>query len=143
MNHKNKGFTLIELMIVIAIIGILMAYAIPAYQAYVVRSKAGECLTLSNGAKVAVSERWSTINSLASINSNTQAFLQSATQISGANVSSVQISGAGIITCTYNNLDSSLAGQSIVLTPIENNGSLSWLCTSSVGLDVKYRPGDC
>lgn len=141
MKQKKKGFTLIELMIVIAIIGILMAYAIPAYQAYVIRSKAGECLVLMNGAKVGVSERWSALNSLAAISSNGSALV--ASSISGANVDSVVITSPGVITCTYNNLDSNLAGESIVLTPMDNNGSLDWICTSSLGLDIKYRPGGC
>ena len=140
-NQKQAGFTLIELMIVIAIIGILMAYAIPAYRDYTTRSKAGECLALSNGAKLAVSERWSATNSLGSISSNTNAFLAAAASITGANIKSVTVSGSGLITCLFSSTDTDLNAKTTILTPSDVGGSLEWACTSN--LAAPHRPGGC
>lgn len=143
--HKNiiqNGFTLIELMIVIAIIGILMAYAIPVFQDYTTRSKAGECLSLSNGAKVAVSERWSALNNLAAISTNATAFLAPANTITGLNVSTVEVGANGVITCTFNVEDPDLAGNTILFIPADIGGSLSWTCDAS-SLTIEIRPGNC
>jgi type IV pilus assembly protein PilA len=142
ITNKHKGFTLIELMIVIAIVGILMLYAIPAYSDYLIRSKAGECISMSNGAKVGVSERWSALNSLAAITDNTTALVAPAASITGANVLSVQVSANGVITCTFNNNDSELSGSTIVLTPNEAGGSLEWACTTTI-VKPAHQPGNC
>ncbi len=139
-NKNAQGFTLVELMIVIAIIGILMAYAIPAYRDYGSRTRAAECLAVSGGAKVAVSERWSANNALP--NTNDEAFLPAMNTITGVDVASVEVIAGGTIVCTFNNSDPDLAGNTISLIPTIGFGSLSWACDAS-SLPVNLRPSSC
>lgn len=144
----QQGFTLIELMIVVAIIGILAAVALPAYQDYTVRAKVTEGLSLAGAAKVAVAEN--------AANGAPYASGFSAPQATN-NVASVAITEAsGEITITYANAIDS--GHTIVLTPksggnpftggtasattIPNGGSVEWDCKGGT-LAAKYRPAAC
>ena len=153
MNRKlQKGFTLIELMIVIAIIGILAAIAIPAYQDYTIRSKVAEGLNLAGAAKLAVAETYDSEGRFKAAE-NASYGLPEATSINGNYVTSVAITdGSGTITITYK--DSGLGGtpeadgKTLVLDPEPRQGSMEWACDGSGSAEDgtmpnKYRPNEC
>jgi len=142
MKKMQQGFTLIELMIVIAILGILMAIAIPAYQDYTVRAKVSEGMNVAGAAKLAVAETYQTKGTWPT--SNPDAGLPGATSINGNNVTSVGVA-AGKITITYNAQEPKISTKKIVLSPSFTGGSVTWNCKSAVGTDVdqKYLPSAC
>ncbi len=141
---KQQGFTLIELMIVVAIIGILAAIAIPAYQDYTIRAQVSEGLNLAGGAKAAVSEY--TMDRGSFPNSNSQAGISDATDIQGKYVTSVTVESTGIITVLYGQeAHTTLSGGELELSPFTNAGSVEWDCranTSNVIAD-KHLPAAC
>ena len=133
---KNKGFTIIELMIAVAIIGVLAAIAIPAYQNYIIRAKVSEALTFASQAKTAVAEYYQSQGSLPT--SNTQAGL--ATSISGTNVSAVSVGTNGAITVTTS--IATITGN-IMFSPATSASGITWSCTGGGTLDNQYRPSNC
>lgn len=142
MKKLQKGFTLIELMIVVAIIAILAAIAIPAYQDYLVRTQVSEGAVLSDGAKTAVAEFYSNTGRL--VGNNASAGLATPASISGKYVANVTVA-AGIITATYGNQANTAitgAANTFVLSPVTNAGSINWTCTKSTVLP-KYLPTSC
>ena len=148
---KQQGFTLIELMIVVAIIGILAAIAIPAYQDYTIRAQVSEGLNLSGGAKAAVTEFFQDRG--AQPTTNLEAGLEACGGIQGNYVVSVAVNvdcgaagPAGVITVTYGNqAHATIAGQSITLTPnVANAGSVAWTCASPGQVIAnKHLPAAC
>jgi len=136
--RKMQGFTLIELMIVVAIVGILAAIAIPAYQDYTTRAKIAEGITVAAGAKTAVSVTRQATGTLPT--SNASAGLPSPSSIRGNYVSQVAVNGSGIITITYS--APPVNGQTLLLTPVFSGGSLTWQCSSAT-ISVQFLPSDC
>ena len=142
MQKVQQGFTLIELMIVVAIIGILAAIAIPAYQDYTIRAQVSEGINLASGAKTAVSEVFQ--DSGAFPTSNSAAGLSQPASIEGKYVSQVAVGAGGAITATYgNDVNSKItdASGTCTMTPTDNGGSVSWECDCN--FDNKWRPNAC
>ena len=138
MKKVQKGFTLIELMIVIAIIGILAAVAIPAYQDYVVRTRVSEGVNLAAGAKTGVSEF--VLTNAEFPQNNTSAGVSAPTDITGNNVQSIDVTGS-TITITYTG-DDNIAGDTITLTAATTAGSVQWTCAAGT-IDAQYLPASC
>lgn len=136
--YNKKGFTLIELMITVAIVGILAAVAIPNYQNYVARSQVSEGVVLASGSKPVIAEYFSNHGNY-----------PTATDIGfsgnvGSYISQTSIGSEGKIIATLGNkANSSISGETITLTPEEdeNTHNLKWNCTSTV--DAKYLPNSC
>jgi type IV pilus assembly protein PilA len=142
MKTTQKGFTLIELMIVVAIIAILAAIAIPAYQDYLVRTQVSEGAVLADGAKTAVAEFYSSTGHFPA--NNVSAGLATATSINGKYVSQVaQVSG--LITASYGGPKASSnipASSTLLISAIPNAGSVNWTCKSTT-IAAKYLPTAC
>jgi len=141
MNHVQKGFTLIELMIVVAIIGILAAVAIPAYQDYIARSQVSEAVSLTAGGKTPLAEyfadkgQWPSTAS--DVMGNTSGkYVSAITIVAGGNATSAislegRMKDAGI--------NSAITGTTLILTSADGK---SWDCTTGT-IGSKYRPAAC
>ena len=145
MKSMQKGFTLIELMIVIAIIGILAAVALPAYQDYTARSQVSEALSLGGGAEAAVTEYWSNKGSFPG--TNYSAGLATDTSITGKYVAKVTVKD-GLITATMKGTGSvanGIGSGTLQLSPMTSAGAVTWTCKSGGGspLKAKYLPSSC
>jgi type IV pilus assembly protein PilA len=162
MKSVQKGFTLIELMIVIAIIGILAAIAIPAYQNYTIRSQVTEGLSLSDPYKTAIAEFYQNNGTFpAGVSANGSATtIPMGPNTVGKYVSAVTVVAGGNIQITYSGtqVNQKIAGKLLIIQPgTDLNGDVSWVCGLAVAptgvtlnqanggttLSAQYLPSDC
>ncbi|HEZ4097439.1 TPA: pilin [Neisseria meningitidis] len=131
MNTLQKGFTLIELMIVIAIVGILAAVALPAYQDYTARAQVSEAILLAEGQKSAVTEYY--LNHGKWPGNNTSAGVATSSKIKGKYVEKVEVAN-GVITAQMasSNVNNEIKGKKLSLWAKRQDGSVKWFCGQPV-----------
>ena len=141
MKAIQKGFTLIELMIVVAIIGILAAIALPAYQDYTARAQMSEAMVLADGQKGAVTEYYADKGVFPL--SNASAGIAAASDISGKYVAQVAVGTSGVIKATMkaSQVAAGIASATLSLRPTPTSGSVHWTCASSAS--DKFVPAAC
>jgi type IV pilus assembly protein PilA len=138
MKTIQKGFTLIELMIVVAIIGILAAVALPAYQDYTIRARVSELILGASSARTAITEKYQADQLVANMGDGT-------TVVPAGKIATATTTAAGVVTLTgaqnTNGVLNVGTAVTVVLTPFTNAaGSLSWTCT---GNPTRYMPASC
>jgi type IV pilus assembly protein PilA len=134
MKSLQKGFTLIELMIVVAIIGILAAVALPAYQDYTIRAKVSELILAASGFRTAVTEKAQTDGTMANAGQGLSVTVVG--KITGGTVTqtgTIMIAGNGASTSVGTTV-------TVTLSPTYTQGTVTWVCT---GTPIKYMPASC
>jgi type IV pilus assembly protein PilA len=141
MKIAQQGFTLIELMIVVAIIGILAAIAIPAYQRYTIRAQVTEGLNLSDPFKPAIAEFYN--NNGGFPTDNDAAGLSAPGDYAGKYVGSITVNGPVVSIQYGNSANAQIHGRIVTLTAIDNLGSMSWDCSSGGAISDVFLPPAC
>ena len=142
MRTMQRGFTLIELMIVVAIIGVLAAIAIPAYLDYAIRSQVAHGINLASAAKVAVAEYYQDQGDYPP--DNATAGLAAAATIRGKYVTQVEVTAGGQIEVTFgNDVNIKILNAVLTVSATNNDGSLSWACSGDATLVEKWLPPAC
>jgi type IV pilus assembly protein PilA len=154
MKHLQKGFTLIELMIVVAIIGILAAVALPAYQDYTIRARMSEVILAMSACRTSITEVYQSGGSAPGPNNwGCEIGGTTATKYVGA----ITTDGNGVITATVQSISTSVNGSQVTLVPLAPGGGTAvftagnsqtlfgWRCgpASSSGVPIKFLPGSC
>ncbi|HEZ4544266.1 TPA: pilin [Neisseria meningitidis] len=141
MNTLQKGFTLIELMIVIAIVGILAAVALPAYQDYTARAQVSEAILLAEGQKSAVTEYY--LNHGKWPGNNTSAGVATSSKIKGKYVKEVEVKN-GVITAEMKSsgVNKEIQGKKLSLWAKRQDGSVKWFCGQPVTRTAKATDDD-
>ncbi|MBB3214646.1 type IV pilus assembly protein PilA [Herbaspirillum sp. Sphag1AN] len=149
--RAQGGFTLIELMIVIAIVGVLAMFAVPQYRSYLIRTKVVDGLNLAAPAKMAVSEAIQTKGSLDIDPTRTGYTFTPSADIK--NVSAITIGAQGVITIKYADIGNNLDGKTINLVPNVSDAAISWSCraasvatppvANSGTLPAEFAPENC
>ncbi len=141
MDKAQQGFTLIELMIVVAIIGILASLAMPAYQTYSIRAQIAEGYNMLGPIKNAVAEYDMDYGNFPA--DNTEAALNAPAVYRSKFVSSISVAGP-VISITYGNqANSEISGETVTLTASRNNGSYRWSCATGGVIPRNYLPSIC
>jgi type IV pilus assembly protein PilA len=138
--HRQQGFTLIELMIVVAIIGILAAIAIPAYQDYIIRARVAEVAGVASEARTTASEHYQSTGSFAGAPVNS---LPGVSTYVSAIAYAAPTTNTATITYTLTNLNSVANGQTLVWSGTGSNTGVQWACNVGSTLESKYRPSNC
>ena len=154
MKHLQKGFTLIELMIVVAIIGILAAVALPAYQDYTIRARMSEVILAMSACRTSITEVYQSGGAAPGANNwGCEIGGTTATKY----VQAITTDGNGVITATVQSISTSVNGSQVQLTPLAPGGGTAtftagnsqtlfgWKCgpASSSGVSIKFLPGSC
>ncbi|CWQ66056.1 pilin [Neisseria meningitidis] len=141
MNTLQKGFTLIELMIVIAIVGILAAVALPAYQDYTARAQVSEAILLAEGQKSAVTEYY--LNHGKWPDGNSDAGVATSSEIKGKYVEKVEVAN-GVVTAEMKSsgVNNEIKGKKLSLWAKRQNGSVKWFCGQPVTRDAVDTAND-